>query len=98
MFGTSRTSLCIQHHHHNRLDGAMVMSAGTEEVQEVARAARKRESRPLSITQEFIREIGLVLDERRLVVEEMEEWGSGDMMNLGTPRKSGKSPVQRYPI
>ena len=90
MFGTSRTSLCIQHHHDNRLDGATIMPAGTEEAQEVARAARKRESRPLSITQEFIREIGLVLDERRLVVEEMEEWGSGDVMNLGTPKKSGK--------
>ena len=90
VFGTSRTSLCIQHHHHNRVDGATIMPAGTEEVQEVARAARERESRPLSITQEFIREIGLVLDERRLVVEEMEEWGSGDVMNLGTPRKSGK--------
>jgi len=86
VFGTSKTSLCIQHHHHNRSDGAMIMPTGTEEVLEMARIARKRESRPLSITQEFIREIGLIVDERRLVVEEMEEWGSGEVMSLGTPR------------
>ena len=87
VFGTSKTSLCIQHHH-NRLDGGMTMPASTEEVREMARVARRRESRPLSITQEFIREIGLVVDERRLVVEEMEGWGSGDVMSLGMPRSS----------
>ncbi|KAG0133606.1 hypothetical protein HOY82DRAFT_640202 [Tuber indicum] len=87
LFGTSKTSLCI--HHHNQPDGAMAMPADAGEVLEMVRVARKRESRPLSITQEFIREIGLVVDERRLVVEEVEEWESRDVRNLETP-ESGR--------
>ncbi|KAG0641315.1 hypothetical protein HOY80DRAFT_745447 [Tuber brumale] len=87
LFGTSKTSLCI-HHHHNQPDGAM-MSADAGEVLEMVRVVRKRESRPLSITQEFIREIGLVVDERRLVVEEVDEWESGDVGSLETP-ESGR--------
>ncbi|CUS06993.1 unnamed protein product [Tuber aestivum] len=87
VFGTSKTSLCIHHHHnHNQPDETVVMPAGAGEALGMTHVVRKRESRPLSITQEFIREIGLVVDERRLVVEEMEEWEGGDMRNLGTPR------------
>ncbi|RPA90541.1 hypothetical protein L873DRAFT_1820957 [Choiromyces venosus 120613-1] len=72
VFGTSKTSLCI----HNGQQDAQTMRM-SEEVLEMVKIVKKRESRPLSITQEFIREIGLVVDDRRLVVEEEEEVEGG---------------------